>query len=225
MDNNIARQRFETILGSVQRKGIPKLLAYLAGSDFYSASASSKGKGEDIYAHNAIEGGLVLHSLSVYDTMNQLLASGWPNPENPVRIPPESVAITALLHDLCKVRYYTPAVYNVKHYEEEIVQRELAAGNVVKKDAMGSYVWVSEQGFTIDDHCPFGGHGEKSVMLASLFVSLTTSEKMMIRWHKGYKNPKEYWPAMTKAFRKYPECLLLHFADTTANLVLDESDM
>ena len=75
----------------VQRPGADKLLAWLAGTDFFEAPASTR-------FHGSHPGGLVQHSLNVYDRLGDLLncVPGAPD------VPPESRAICALLHDLCK---------------------------------------------------------------------------------------------------------------------------
>ena len=56
-------RRFEELLGSVQKEGIPKLMSYIRNStDFYKAPASTR-------FHLACEGGLLQHSLNVYDCL------------------------------------------------------------------------------------------------------------------------------------------------------------
>ena len=56
-------QRFEELLGSVQRNGMDKLMNYIIKkTDFYSAPASTR-------FHLACEGGLLQHSLNVYDCL------------------------------------------------------------------------------------------------------------------------------------------------------------
>ena len=56
-------QRFEELLGSVQRNGMDKLMNYIRKkTDFYSAPASTR-------FHLACEGGLLQHSLNVYDCL------------------------------------------------------------------------------------------------------------------------------------------------------------
>ena len=53
-------RRFEELLVSVDRAGIDKLLGYIRKTDFYRAPASTR-------FHLACEGGLLQHSLNVYD--------------------------------------------------------------------------------------------------------------------------------------------------------------
>ena len=69
-------------------------------TDFFSAPASAK-------THGAYEGGLLIHSLSVYKIL-QNFSKNIPN------VKKEAVIISALLHDLCKVNFYVKGVRNVK---------------------------------------------------------------------------------------------------------------
>lgn len=56
-------KRFEELLASVDRAGIDKLLGYIRNkTDFYKAPASTR-------FHLACEGGLLQHSLNVYDCL------------------------------------------------------------------------------------------------------------------------------------------------------------
>ena len=91
-------KRFEELLSSTGRTGADKLLGYIRNkTDFYKAPASTR-------FHLACEGGLLQHSLNVYDC---LIAKK----ESPVwkpilaEIPDESLVIMALLHDLCKANF------------------------------------------------------------------------------------------------------------------------
>ena len=72
---------------NVSREGAADLAAWLETTDFFTAPASTR-------YHCACEGGLVLHSLSVYHTlMERYFEEGVDSRE--------SFAIVALLHDLC----------------------------------------------------------------------------------------------------------------------------
>ena len=59
-NESMNRNRFEEILLSTHRNGMEKVLNELEKTDFYSAPASSR-------FHLACEGGLLQHSLNVYD--------------------------------------------------------------------------------------------------------------------------------------------------------------
>ena len=82
------KEKFLTLCReNIHREGIDKLLAWLEKSDFFTAPASTR-------FHGAHEGGLVEHSLNVYEQ----LTNGEPT---------ETTAIISLFHDLCKTDFYT----------------------------------------------------------------------------------------------------------------------
>ena len=79
------------------------LMAWLEKSDFYSAPASTK-------YHDANPGGLLYHSLRVYDELKRVLAA---YPE--IKASEESIVIVSLFHDLCKANFYTVEKRNHKN--------------------------------------------------------------------------------------------------------------
>lgn len=195
--------RFEQLLMSINRAGIEKLIEFLRKSDFYTAPASTK-------YHLSCEGGLLQHSLNVYYALeNKRLNPTW----NKCEFNPESVKITALLHDLCKTYFYVSEVKNRKVYKE----------NGSKMDSNGRYDWESYMGYTIEDQFPYG-HGEKSVMMIEQFVKLTPEERYAIRWHMGFSEPKENWNSLGKTYEKYPLALALSEADLEATYLMEKED-
>ena len=110
----------------------------------------------------------------------------------------DSVKIIALLHDICKVDFYKTDYRNVK------------------KEG----VWEQVPYYTIEDGIPYG-HGEKSVMMISEFIKLTSEEKYAIRWHMGFTEPKELYGTLGQAYKKYPIALLTHEADLEATYIYD----
>lgn len=86
------KERFKAIFETqVMREGAEKLVEWLESTDFFEAPASTR-------FHGTYPGGLVAHSLRVYDNLviNQ----------DAMEYSGEAKAICALLHDLCKVNYY-----------------------------------------------------------------------------------------------------------------------
>lgn len=177
---------------NIERDGAEALLDYLERSDFFTAPASSR-------SHSAYEGGLCQHSINVYKRFVKLLENEYgQNWENVIS--KESVAIIALLHDICKVNYYATELRNVK------------------KDGQ----WVQEPFYKIEDALPYG-HGEKSVYMISGFMKLTREEAMAINWHMGGFDPraKDFSLMLRNVYYKYPTAFIFHIADNMATY-LDE---
>ena len=87
-------KEYSELLLSTRRQGIKQLVEWLNNSDFKVAPASTR-------YHSAYEGGLLEHSLNVYYELirqQDLIRL--------LNIPQDTLIITALLHDICKVNYY-----------------------------------------------------------------------------------------------------------------------
>lgn len=188
------QERFIEIFNQyITRDGAEGLLDWLINSDFFSAPASSK-------FHSAYEGGLCEHSLNVFDRYVKLLTMEYG--ENFTdKISMESVAIIALLHDVCKVDFYKTDYRNVKVDGQ----------------------WVQVPYYTVEDKLPYG-HGEKSVYIVGSFIKLTREEAMCINWHAGGFDDRvrggSY--AMAEAYYKFPNAMIFHTADMMATY-LDET--
>lgn len=190
-----ARERFiEIYKKNITREGADKLLEYLdsPASDFFTAPASAR-------YHSSFEGGLCEHSLNVYDCLVSYLKSDRAR-QFGFDYSDESIAIVALLHDLCKVGVYKKGFRNVK-------------------DERG--VWQRVDSFEYDDKLPYG-HGEKSVYIASGYMRLTREEAFAIRYHMGYSSTED--PRnVSAAFEMFPLAFALSTADSEATYYL-ESD-
>lgn len=198
-------ERFESLLLSCNRDGMDKLMEFIRKSDFYTAPASTR-------FHNCHDGGLLEHSLNVYDClMEKLENKTWYYQLE--EIPKDSLKIIALLHDLCKVHTYSVEYKNKKVYSEH--------GS--KSDSQGRFDWESVPGYTVDDKMPLG-HGEKSAFLADEFIALKPVERYAIRWHMGFTEPKENYNYLSAAIRKYPVILAVHEADLEATYLLEKEE-
>lgn len=189
------KERFETLLSSVSRDGIDKLLDFIRKSDFYTAPASTR-------FHGAKEGGLLEHSLNVYDCLEHKTSGHADNIWKPVmeNVDENTVIIVSLLHDICKTYYYTIEMRN-------------------KKNERGQ--WESVPFYTVDDKFPYG-HGEKSVMMIEQFIKLSMAERMAIRWHMGAYSGEKDWNTLGIAYEKYPLVLALHEADMEATYLMEK---
>ena len=98
----------EIFKANITRDGADKLLDYLENkSDFFTAPASAR-------YHGAYEGGLCEHSLNVYHCLADYLQRERVQELYGLEYTEESIAIVALLHDLCKVGCYKKTFRNVK---------------------------------------------------------------------------------------------------------------
>ena len=66
---------------------------------FFTAPSSTR-------FHGAYEGGLVEHSLNVYECLKDYLSRPRTKDLYGMDYTPETIAVTALLHDICKVGFY-----------------------------------------------------------------------------------------------------------------------
>ena len=158
------KERFVSIFREkIKREGSEDLLNFLLSesSDFFTAPASTR-------YHGAEAGGLCRHSLNVYDCLCDQLAR--PRMKNlyGIHYSEESIAISALLHDLCKINFYRVESRNVKK----------------------NGVWQAVPYYTIDDRLPYG-HGEKSVYIISAYMRLTRDEAFAIRYHMGFSGTED----------------------------------
>lgn len=64
------------------------------------------------------------------------------------------------------------------------------------------------------------GHGEKSVLMATLHMELTEEEMLCIRWHMGAFDDKANWNGYTEAVKRCPNVLYTHTADMIASQVM-----
>ena len=140
--------------------------------------------------HGAYEGGLYEHSCEVTRDlvyMTEKLGLKWQREESPW--------IVGMFHDLCKIDAYVNS--NPEHF-----------GNCI--------VYPSVIEYEYNEDILLKGHGEKSVMLLSQFMTLTEEEIMCIRYHMGAYETKD-WKQLDLAIKKYPNVLFTHTADMSAS--------
>ena len=132
------QERFVSIYQEkIQRRGAEKLLEWLQSdsSDFFTAPSSTR-------FHGAYEGGLVEHSLNVYDCLCDYLARPRTKELYGMDYTEETIAITALLHDLCKVNFYTVDYRNAKN---PVADLNIKPESFVGATSMGMYVVLNEE--------------------------------------------------------------------------------
>lgn len=169
----------------IRRDGLEDLLRWLDGSDFYTAPASTR-------FHGNYAGGLLEHSLHVYDELKRLA-----DVYHDIPASEETLAIIALFHDMCKVNLYKTEKRN-------------------RKNENG--VWESYDAYTTDEKFRYGGHGSKSVFLVQSFMKLHAEEAVAIHCHMGAWDGNT---SVGGAFEQYPIAWLLHVADEAATYIVE----
>ncbi len=178
---------------NITREGSDKLLEYLTSSksDFFTAPASTR-------YHSAYAGGLAQHSLNVYHCMKDYMARERVAQVYGLTASEETIAVTALLHDICKVNFYKTDYRNSKNDQG---------------------VWEKVPYYTIDDKLPYG-HGEKSVYIISGFMRLSRDESFAIRYHMGFSGNEDK-NSVGRAFELFPLAFALSTADMEASYFLE----
>lgn len=177
---------------SIQREGFSTFMDWLTNkSDFFEAPASTR-------FHGSYEGGLCEHSLNVYDCLTKMLSL---YPE--VSISNESIAICALLHDICKVNFYKPTTRNVLNKE--------------------TGKWEKVPTYEIDEKFPCGDHADKSIIIIQQYFKLLPEEILAIRGHMGGFDTSVKGGAymIGKIFEKSKLAVLLHLADMQATYLVE----
>lgn len=171
-----------------------RIKEYLDNHVFFGSPASTR-------YHESFLGGLCFHSLKVHYLLREFFApiyskfgKCWSD---------RSIAVTALLHDVCKSGCYSEYTKNVKNDDG---------------------VWVHVPAYKWNDEFPMG-HGEKSVIiLLKLGINLSEEEIAAINWHMGFSDNRCRYSlnACSESFRMYPLFLALHQADQMAATMCDD---
>lgn len=186
-NEDLFRSIYET---NIHREGSDKLFEWLSESDFFTAPASTR-------FHGSHDGGLLEHSLNVYNALKKRVAEDELCDAND-----ESVAIVSLLHDACKINFYKKSTRNVKV----------------------DGVWVAKEVFEIDELFPCGDHADKSVILIQNFIRLKPEEMLAIRAHMGWSDTASKGGSqfIGKIFDRSRLAVHLHIADIEASFFMEE---
>ena len=180
---------------SIRREGADALLDYLEHkSDFFTAPASAR-------YHGAWPGGLCEHSVNVYRCLAAYLERERVKELYGLEYSAESIALVALLHDVCKTGCYKAGTRNVKGPDGR---------------------WQAVPTFYYEDSLPYG-HGEKSVYILSGFLRLTREEAMAILWHMGFSGDEDK-RLVGQALQQYPLAFALSVADMEATYFLENEE-
>ena len=198
MEETIINQNKEEFIKifneNIKREGAQELLEWLKKTDFFVAPASTK-------FHSAMAGGLCFHSLQTYKRFKQNLENEY-GEDLKNKVSNETIAIIALLHDVCKTDCYKVDYRNVKVNNE----------------------WTKQPYYSFNDSLPYG-HGEKSVYMISGFMKLTREEALAINWHMGGFDSRVLGGSsysLSAAFSQYPLSVIFHIADIQASYLDEE---
>ena len=214
LDTEANIKRFEELMGKINRDGIDKLMNYIRNSDFYTAPASTR-------FHLACPGGLLQHSLNVYDCLMAKKAHYLWSHYLKEHVGDESITLISLMHDLCKADTYKLGYKNQKTYDKAKVAA--ANSSQVKRDELGSYIWETVPKYEMEDSYPLG-HGEKSVILLQEYIELTDEEIFAIRWHMGFSEEQSQYNSIGAAMEQWPIVLAIHEADLEASKLMEGVD-
>ena len=180
---------------NISRPGADKLLNYLCSEtcDFFTAPSSTR-------FHGSYEGGLVEHSINVYHCLKDYLERERVKQQYNINCSDETIAVVSLLHDLCKINFYSVDFRNAKNADG---------------------VWEKVPYYTINDTHPYG-HGEKSVYIISGFMRLSREEAFAIRYHMGFSGIEDK-NSIGKAFEMFPLAFAVSVADMEATYFLEGS--
>lgn len=193
------KQRFKAAVSeTITRDGIDNLMEWLESeTDFFTSPASTR-------YHGSYEGGLVSHSLNVFNQLlwelDNFVGPGWQD-----FISMETAAIIALFHDICKVNNY------------RLVEKW-------RKDADGH--WEAYEAYEYDKDALQMGHGAKSVFFLQRFIHLTVVEAQAIFWHMGAYDISPYASlnGLSSAFETNQLAFLIHRADMAATYAVENEN-
>ena len=145
--------------------------------------------------HGNYTGGLFDHSFEVMEDlvdMTKRFDIQWQDERSPY--------IVGIFHDLCKVDDY------IDENAEDVVV--MGTGSPISKNPK----WGK------NPSCILQGHGDKSVMMLSQFMTLTEEEIFCISFHMGAYETNR-WNQYDAAIRRYETVLWTHTADMYASKV------
>lgn len=185
---------FKKLLKSTNRPGVDGVIKWLDESDFKFAPASTK-------YHNNFRGGLLKHSLDVYYHMYD-----FKNFLTYFDLQEDTIILTSLLHDVCKVDCYGTEYRNTKNENGEWVK-------------VPYYTWDPVENI---------GHATKSVMLLYEHgLQFNKTERAIIVNHMGFSGASNQLDvnSISDLFSKCPQSLVLHWADEAATYTQESMDL
>lgn len=192
------KERYISLLTSIKRPGVDRLIEYMEEQGFFEAPCSTQ-------YHLAKEGGLLEHSLNVYEVMDTLARRLLKDDSAKIW---KSVIVCSLLHDLGKAGQFGKPGY-VENYVDSR-KRDENGNKIMTRSTAKPYVSNVDL-FNIP-------HEVRSVVIANTYIDLTEEEQFAILYHNGLYGDFKY----EIQGKETPLYLLLHMADMWCARVVEE---
>lgn len=196
-------KKFKDLLLSTERDGMDKLIANMEAGGFFTAPCSGA-------YHLCREGGLLEHSLNVYEVMKEIAVSldaDWAVENG------GSIKVCALLHDLGKM-----GDHGKPNYVENYVSSR-------KKDENGNVIMVRSEAkpYETNKELTYEEHEIRSLLIAERYIYLSEEEETAILHHNGL------YGKLDSSFGNANYCktklaFLLHVADMYCSRFLEIED-
>ncbi|MBE7053434.1 MAG: HD domain-containing protein [Ruminococcaceae bacterium] len=187
MDRTELKNTFVGLLYKTDRLNIGALVNFLEKTGFFDAPCSTG-------YHLCYEGGLLEHSLNVYDFAYSLCVA-WNIPEDVIS--EDSLIIACLLHDIGKAGEIDKMYY---------------APNVLKSGERSK-----SKPYVVDSSLSFMSHEARGLKNICKFIDLTEDEEFAIYHHNGMYGDAKY----SLNGKERPLQLVLHFADLYCSRVTE----
>jgi len=187
MTNTDLKEKFNYLLRSTEIKGIDNLITHLELNGFYHAPASAGN-------HLCNEGGLLEHSLNVYDVADKATNDHMFYSE----INHNDLIIACLLHDVGKMGAFG---------EPNYIPNILKSGNQSDKKP-----WVTTN-IGIQ-------HQDISIMTVNKFIDLNREQAIAIKYHNGLYTAD----GRDIKGNETPLYMIVHFADLRASRVTEKKE-
>ena len=236
------KERFINILSQAQRTGIVKVLEMLERTDFYTAPASAK-------YHGAHQGGLLEHSLNVFDCMvDKLALEGFKAGYNDnifslcnrlkggKPLSTNEGTNSQDFGDYEKLEEVVGKVFNKKVTLAGFIlvpllhdMHKLNVYESYDKSVFGGYdqggrkIWNTETAYKRrEDAFVMGDSGATSAYILSSYIKLTYEETLAIMNHHGFTDNGFQQLSASKAWGQSKFALYLHLADMEAAYSLEK---
>ena len=185
-------------LRETKREGIENLINAMQTGGFFEAPCSGQ-------YHLAEEGGLAQHSINVLNairSLNEALGAG---------IADDTLAISALLHDLGKMGMYGKPNY---------VENWIKDGRPTKAEPEQKFKRSESKPYTTNPDLLYVPHSIRSAEIANRYIQLTEDEEFAIIAHDGLYGDLKY----VVSGHETPLYMLLHSADLWCSRVVEVSE-